>query len=203
MVKRKILNIFNVQDKRNMGENGAIRAIAIVFLTLVVIGVVRYLLPYIVIWTVPEGEIAVPSMGVSMCESVMNCAIPSGALVYIRQVGLYEAQRLEVGDIACYRIDHRCAVQMGNEAYEGYIVCHRVVAKGENGYLFKGDNPQTNPKPDPCVIYPTQIVGRVEHVIPYLGSYVYTEFLRQRWNSGVYFDIEQINAQKEVSEQCR
>jgi signal peptidase len=78
----------------------------------------------------------------------------------------YETNNVDVGDVVIYDA----------KWYDHKPVIHRVVAKhvvnGTNIYILKGDN---NPKEDPYLVYPEDIIATVvkvnnkEVIIPKLG----------------------------------
>ena len=60
----------------------------------------------------------------------------------------------QVGDIAAY-------LRPG-----GILIIHRIIEISPEGYTFKGDH---NNAPDPQVVAPQQIIGKVRLAVPMLG----------------------------------
>jgi len=56
---------------------------------------------------------------------------------------------IEVGDIIVF-------------VYNDEFVGHRIIKIVEEGYITKGDN---NPAPDLLVVYPSKVIGEVDHII--------------------------------------
>ena len=66
-----------------------------------------------------------------------------------------KAPSYDVGDIVVYKDD---------ELHK--LVIHRIIAYGDDGFQFKGDN---NRYPDHAIVKPDHLVGKVIFVTPYVG----------------------------------
>ena len=105
---------------------------------------------------------AVPPIFGIKCYTVksgsMEPVLQVGALTYINTNNTTP----DVDDIAVYRIDDKT------------FVCHRVVRKTDDGYIFKGD---ANNSPDSVVVSQENIVGTYIFDIPEIG-YILSAFNR-------------------------
>ncbi|MBQ2739392.1 MAG: signal peptidase I [Oscillibacter sp.] len=84
----------------------------------------------------------------------------SGAIEVDDMVLIHEKEDYAVGDIITFE-------------RSGSLITHRIVAMEEEGFITRGD---ANNSIDPVPVAPHQVVGRVEVVIPRVGSVI--AFLR-------------------------
>ena len=107
---------------------------------------------------------------VSVVSNSMNPTFYKGDLLLVRGANFSE---LEEGDIIVYKLqnaeDDRCARWKRQMDMSGIPIVHRIVQKNETFVQTKGDNEETNPSPDPCLIQPEEVKGEVYFIIPKIG----------------------------------
>lgn len=124
-----------------LGLSGALLLIVLVLAAVVIV--------------VPRIAGATP---LTILTSSMEPSLPPGTLIVVRPVDPVE---LAVGDVVTYQI----------RSGEPAVITHRVIAIsestiGERSFQFKGDN---NSDPDPDLVVPDQIQGRVWYSVPFIG----------------------------------
>lgn len=80
----------------------------------------------------------------------MEPVIHTGSIVYITKMD----EEPQEGDIVAYL------------AGDGLAVVHRIIGRGDTGYITKGD---ANSTPDMIETAPSQIIGRYAMSVPYAG----------------------------------
>jgi signal peptidase len=89
----------------------------------------------------------------------MQPAIPIGAVVVIEAVDPTDVQ---VGDVVTFR------------AASGTVVTHRVLAVNDAGDLSFSTKGDASTSPDPVIVPAASVLGRVEGMVPGLGSFLTT-----------------------------
>jgi signal peptidase len=127
-----------------------------VFRTVGALVLILLLVPFVV-FAVPQVIGAEQSYVV--VSSSMSPTIHAGAAVIVNNVS---AQAISVGDVITFRT---------GTGEESAVVTHRVVNVTErNGTRLFRTQGDANAQPDPGLVSPEELVGRVTLVIPYLGQ---------------------------------
>lgn len=96
----------------------------------------------------------------------MEPVVHTGSVAFINT----KDKQLDVGDIACYRIDGETTIGTGasgwSQVQDGTYITHRVIDMNGDAYIFKGD---ANEVADLKEVSPGSVVGNYEFSIPIVG----------------------------------
>lgn len=95
---------------------------------------------------------------VTITTGSMAPVIQPGSVVVSTSPGI-----LKIGDIVNYK-----ELNFLSHTETGRVITHRIIDRKANGYLTKGDS---NRYPDPVLVEPKYILGKVTYIIPYLGYF--------------------------------
>ncbi len=99
---------------------------------------------------------------VTVVSDSMLPTLHVGDLLLVNNIG-----KPKVGDVVVYKV-----------SVINYPIVHRIIGTkfvdGRYGYIIKGDN---NNQPDPFIVMPEDIIGKVYFVIPMLGYPRYLIYL--------------------------
>ncbi|GEM_PF-4460166 len=79
---------------------------------------------------------------------------------------------LKVGDLVFLTHDEPSIGDVIVYKHGNIYIIHRLIGEKDGKYVTKGDNPATNPSPDPRDVYPEDVVGVAKVRVPYLGYLV-------------------------------
>lgn len=124
--------------------------------------IIKKLLLWLLLLAVAAGGIAIlyGIRPVYLKSGSMEPALPVGSLCFVNTK--IELSTLEPGDIIVFS-----AGEMQ--------VAHRIIEETKEGFRTKGD---ANDSPDPGIVFPEQVTGKILAAIPYLGYA--TAFLRSK-----------------------